>query len=106
MLLAKCYTKICHHDYLQWYGSVNSHAILLGQPCTYAPHVKLQNREKVLLKLNNSGYADSLSLTCMYAPQVNNACVRVLSVCKGWGAYSCKGQKAQVLLQKDTCGQI
>ena len=82
------------------YGSINCHTVLLGKSYTSAPHVKLQEREKVLKKSINSGYAVSLNLTCVYAPQVHNTCVLVRSVCKGVGAYSCKGQKAQVLLQK------
>ena len=55
-------------------------------------------REKVFKNLYNSGYAVSLSLTCVYAPQVHNTCILVCSVCNGVGAYSCKGQKAQVSL--------
>ena len=58
-----------------------------------------RKREKSF-KVNYLWYAVSLSLTCMYATQVHNTCVLVRSVCKGVGAYSCKGQKAQVSLQK------
>ena len=82
------------------YGPINSHTIVLRKSYTSAPHVKLQKREKVFKSQYNSGYAVSLTLTCVYAPQVHNTCVLVRSVCKGLGAYSCKGQKAQVLLQK------
>ena len=82
------------------YGSINCHTILLGKSYTSSPHVKLQEREKVLKSQYNSGYAVSLSLTCVYAPQVHNTHVLVRSVYKGVGVYPCKSQKAQVLLQK------
>ena len=78
------------------YGSINCHTVLLGKSYTSAPHVKLQEREKVLKKSINSGYVVSLNLTCVYAPQVHNTCVLVRSVYKGVGAYPCKGQKARV----------
>ena len=81
------------------YGSINNHPVLLGKSYTSAPHVKLQKREKVFKSQYNSGYAVSPTSTCVYAPQVHKTCVLVRSVCKGVGAYSCKGQKAQVLLQ-------
>ena len=75
------------------YGSINCHTILLGKSYTSAPHVKLQEREKVLKILINN-------LTCVYALQVHNTYVLVRSICKGVRAYSCKGQKARFLLQK------
>ena len=82
------------------YGSINCHIFLLGKSYTSAPHVKLQEREKVIKNLYISGYAVSLSLTCVYTLQVHNTCVLVRSVYKAMGAYSCKGQKAQVSLPK------
>ena len=78
------------------YGSIHCHTVLLGKSYTSAPHVKLQKREKAFKNQYNSGYALSLTLTCTHAPQVHNTCVLVRSVCKGAGAYPCKGQNAQV----------
>ena len=79
-----------------WYGSINSHTTLLGKSYASALHVKLQKREKVFINVFISGYAGSLNLTCGYAPNVHKSCVLVHSVCKGAGAYPCKGQNAQV----------
>ena len=82
------------------YGSLDNHTILLGKSYTSAPHVKLQKWEKAFENQYNSGSALSPKLTCGPAPLVHNTCVLVRSVCKGEGAYPCKSQKAQVLLQK------
>ena len=59
-----------------------------------------KKQRKSLKSQYNSGYVVSLTLTYVYAPQVNNICVLVRSICKWVGVYSCKGQKAEVLLQK------
>jgi hypothetical protein len=67
--------------------------------CLCSPCQTSRKREKSF-KVNYLWYAVSLSLTCVYATQVHNTCVLVRSVCKAMGAYSCKGQKAQVSLQK------
>ena len=83
-----------------WYGSINSHTTLLSKSYASTIHVKLQEREKVFINVFISGDAGSLNLTCGDAPNVHKSCVLVRSVCKAMGVYSCKGQKAQVSLQK------
>jgi len=68
------------------------------------PLLLMSNSKKERKSLKNQyNFGSTLSpmLTCGPAPLVHNTCVLVCSVCKGEGAYPCKSQKAQVLLQKN-----
>ena len=94
--LVTCYTKKCHHDYLQLVWLYQQSCYPLRQVLCLCSPCQTPKREKVFINVFISGYAGSLNLTCGYASNVHKNCVFGRSVCKGAGASPCKGQNAQV----------